>query len=149
MTHSLQTSRTLTMACKLHGHEGWVSCVAPCPGADRVVSGSLDGTIRLWSVKSNICEDTFTWSESIKVHSVVPSAVGRYIMSGCGDGYLRRWNIETRTCDLKAPGHVGPVYSVAASFDGKHFVSGGKDKTVRVWYIDELLFSSDCAQRSH
>ncbi|RLG55269.1 MAG: hypothetical protein DRN88_05875, partial [Candidatus Hydrothermarchaeota archaeon] len=34
-------------------------------------------------------------------------------------------------------GHTGPVYSVCYSPDGKYIVSGSKDKTIRIWRMED------------
>ena len=39
--------------------------------------------------------------------------------------------VDEQKCTLT--GHSGSVHSVAYSPDGKHFVSGSLDKTVKVW----------------
>lgn len=51
--------------CRLTGHKGEVTCLEFLPGnEDFVVSGSKDGTVKIWSVKLQICVQTVTEPKS-------------------------------------------------------------------------------------
>jgi WD40 repeat protein len=52
-------------------------------------------------------------------------------------GLVRVWGIDGET---KAPeglrGHQGPVYAASFSRDGKFILTGGADKSGRLWHVD-------------
>ena len=51
----------------LEGHQGGVDCVAFSPDRQTLVSGSKDGTIRVWDLKTG--EETRNWP-TIKARSI-------------------------------------------------------------------------------
>ena len=117
---------------KLEGHEGVVWSAAYSPDGAQIVSGSADGTVRVW--------DAATGAEMLKleghedwVYSAVYSPNGAQIVSGSVDGSVRVWDAATGAEMLKLEGHEGPVLSVAYLPEGAQIVSGSSDRSVRVW----------------
>lgn len=66
------------------------------PNRSIVASGSDDGTIELWDVKSGACLKNFTEHKNT-VRSVAFSADGLMLASGSEDETIKLWNIETLT----------------------------------------------------
>jgi WD40 repeat protein len=52
-------------------------------------------------------------------------------VSTSGDGVLRSWTLPSGTAKAEARGHHGSIWCCAAA--GDYVVTGGADKTVRVW----------------
>ncbi|KAH9033801.1 hypothetical protein EDB85DRAFT_2274664, partial [Lactarius pseudohatsudake] len=111
-----------------------VLSVAYSPDGRRIVTGSLNHTIRIWD--SRIC---IPLTEPLKGHTDVVTSVayspdGMHIISGSGDGTVRIWDSHTGM-PIREPlkGHVKQVMSVAYSPDGTHIISGSWDMTVRIW----------------
>ena len=125
----------------LEGHGGWVNSVAFSPDGRQIVSGSGDGTVKVWDRESGACAQTLK-GHGGWVPSVAFSPDGRQIVSGSGDGTVKVWDRESGACTQTLDGHGGWVNSVAFSPDGRQIVSGSGDGTVKVWDRE----SGVCAQ---
>ncbi|WP_054464996.1 TIR domain-containing protein [Planktothricoides sp. SR001] len=115
------------------GHEDYVWSVAISPDGKIIVSGSGDGTIRLWDINSG--SDLAVRNLESSVNSVAFSPDGSKIVSGSGDGTIRLWDIKSRSELAVFKGHEDYIFSVAFSPDGSKIVSGSGDGTIRLWDI--------------
>ena len=79
--------------CVYSGHSDSVICLEGTEG--RLISGSVDGSIRVWSVQQPVCEAVLEghtdWVRCI-------NARGNIIISGSDDKAIRFWDIETGAC---------------------------------------------------
>ena len=109
-----------------------VNCVAFSGDGSCIVSGSDDGSVRVWDALSGV-ELKVLNSHTHSVQSVAFSSDGTHIVSGSDDRSVRVWDALSGV-ELKVlNGHTGYIQSVAFSSDGTHIVSGSYDKSVRVW----------------
>ncbi len=81
----------------LAGHLGGVTCCAFFPDGSRLVSGSEDGTLRIWwastgSEVATLISSTKAWEG---VHCCAVSPDGRLIASGSADHAVSLWDAET------------------------------------------------------
>jgi WD40 repeat protein len=130
----------------LKGHTDEVRSVAFSPDGKRIVSGSIDKTVKVWDATTG--KETL----SLKGHtSWVSSAAfspdGKRIVSGSHDGTVKVCDAATGKETLSLKGHIHWVYGVAFSPDGKRIVSrtgeSGKPGEVEVWDAltgKEILF---------
>ena len=117
------------------GHYASVGSVAFSPDGTRIVSGSDDGTVRIWDAETG--EETAILSgHKDGLESVAYSPDGTRIVSGSDDGTMRIWDAEIGKEKVILKGHEKEVLSVAFSPDGKHIISGSNDGTVRIWNAD-------------
>ena len=144
----------------LKGHSEWVNSVAISPDGKSVVSGSSDGTICIWDVKTTDGIPTLEQRQVLLgdhgwVNSVAFSPDGRFVVSGYNDNTIQLWDVESGTVTKTLEGHTkgvqsvafspstdkseGPtkgVQSVAFSPDGEYVVSGSTDETVCIWNLN-------------
>lgn len=119
---------------KCEGHFGPVYAAAFSPDGKKAVSGSADGSLRIWDTKTGK-EQRRLDGHSGRVWCVAFAPDGRRVASGGFDGSVRVWDLvsgrETRRFN-----HNDYVRSVVFSSDGHHVLSGGDDKLVRLWSLD-------------
>jgi hypothetical protein len=121
-------SRLLTT----YRHAGRISAVAFSPGGEKVVTGSYDGTARLWSAQTGAPIGAPMQHEH-NVFAVAFSPDGERVLTGSVDGTARLWSAQTGA-PLGVPmQHEDNVVAVAFSPDGEKVLTGSGDNTARLW----------------
>ncbi len=123
------------------GHTNWVTAVAVTPNSRFAVSGSRDKTLRLWNFATGKClwtsQEHKNW-----VNAVAVTPDGRFVLSAHDEENLYLWEIGTgKRVERKYYGssleRLGFVSSAVSALvitpDGRLAVSGGQDKTLRLW----------------
>ncbi|CEL62953.1 Vegetative incompatibility protein HET-E-1 OS=Podospora anserina GN=HET-E1 PE=4 SV=1 [Rhizoctonia solani AG-1 IB] len=117
----------------MRGHSDWVRCVRFSADGSALVSGSHDGTVRMWDVRTGQQTKQLLEDDS-EIVSVGMSSDGRRVVCGSEDGQIRV--VDGHTGDtLVSPiqAHTDLVRSVEMWADGMRFVSGSDDRSVRIW----------------
>jgi len=122
--------RPIPQARQLKGHDDHViTCLQFC--GNRIVSGSDDNTLKVWSATTGKCLRTLVghtggvWSSQMQ---------GNIIVSGSTDRTLKVWNAESGQCLHTLYGHTSTVRCM--HLHGNKVVSGSRDATLRVWDVE-------------
>src|SRR5215813_13752209 len=90
--------RQLSSTAKvLKGHTNRVLCVAIIPDGQRAVSGSLDGTVRVWDLAAGRCLAILR-GHTNDIYGVAVTADGQRAVSGSLDGTVRVWDLAAGQC---------------------------------------------------
>ncbi len=114
-------------------HSDLVWSVAVTGDGRRAVSGSADGTVRVWDLargQSQVLEGHMD-----SVTSVAVTSDGRRAVSGSAHGTVRVWDLANGQSEV-LEGHTNWIWSVVMTDDGRRAVSGSADRTVRVWDLE-------------
>jgi WD40 repeat protein/sterol desaturase/sphingolipid hydroxylase (fatty acid hydroxylase superfamily) len=109
-----------------------VLAVAISADGSRLVSGSEDGTVKVWDAVT-ARELLVLKGHTRAVRGVALSADGRTIVTGSWDGTVRLWDARTGREKRTLKGHTGQILGVAVSGDGRTVVSASVDFTAKVW----------------
>lgn len=116
---------------------GSVVDVAVLPDGGRILSASLDDTLKLWDLETGEATRTFTiHADSIRAVAVVPG--GRCAVVACNYVHafqLTLLDLETGE-DRRLKSHTGQVTAVTALPDGRHAVSASSDGTIYLWDLE-------------
>ncbi|KAG2754395.1 WD40 repeat-like protein [Suillus brevipes Sb2] len=126
----------ITHRQKFEGHTGGIWGAIHLPGGQRIITCSVDGSLRVWNVKSGkqIGDD---WKDGdSEVVTIALSPDGKKVVSGSHDGAVRLWDIDTCKVVKKWTGHTETVWSVCWSRDGRRVLSGSEDGTARQWEVE-------------
>jgi WD40 repeat protein len=116
---------------QLLGHRKRVMSLAISSDGLRIVSGSLDRTVRIWDGRT--FEELGLCEHEDEVNSVTFSPDSRLIASGSDDGIVWIWNALSLENVTRLTGHKNIVTSVAFFPDGTRIASASYDRTVRMW----------------
>ena len=128
----------------LSGHKDYVRSLSFSLDGTLLVSGSDDGTSKLWDVQTGGVIKTFCghidW-----VYSVSISVDNAIVASGSQDKTICLWNIKTGDCCV-IEGHKNTVNTVTFSpTNSQLFLSSSNDGTVQQWSINGHQIGSPIA----
>jgi WD40 repeat protein len=132
--------KTSKVTLNLGGHKDGVHAVAFSPDGDRLVSGSLDGTLRLWDLKTGKEIKQFPGIKD-QIRCVDYSADGKQILSGHlgpkSEFLVRLWDVDARKEVRSLKGHAKDVTAVFFRPDGKSAVSTSMDGMAIIWNLED------------
>jgi WD40 repeat protein/serine/threonine protein kinase len=116
------------------GHTAWVHAVVLTPDGSCAISGSWDGTLRVWDLESGQSVRTLE-GHTGWVNAVAVTPDGEDAISASSDRTLRVWDLESGQSVCTMEGHKDRVNAVAVTPDGKA-ISASSDRTLRVWDLE-------------
>ena len=129
------------------GHSGEICALDYSPNGQFAVSGSMDGYAIVWDLRafnhkclrtSEPAAKTKESSDAVGITSISISFCSQYVAGGCLDKFIRIWSMRTGELKAKLRGHGDSVYAVRFMNDAKRLVSGGLDRSVRIWNVSSL-----------
>ena len=126
----------------LGGHTGAVLSIAVSADGSRIVTGSADGTARIWDAKTGRSLIT------LKDHRGSVSALaithdGRRLFTGSDhpsdreDLSIRAWNMDDGHLTGTLSGHINLIHGLTVTPDDHRLVSASADYRPRVWDLDQ------------
>jgi WD40 repeat protein len=123
------------------GHSGAVLALACIDQGQVFVSGSADGTARLWSLSNKFCLRIFS-DHSGPVRSIAALDQVTFL-TGSDDTTVKVWNALSATSLRTFEGHTDQVTSVTVCHDGKIFLTSSADCTIKIWVLTSIQEEND------
>lgn len=119
----------------LQGHQRPVRQLLFSPDGKALVSGSFDGTIRIWDPAGAGTTDR-VGRHSSDITSMAMSPDGRFVASGSRDRMVNLWGLKDAVLLRSFGPHDGEVHSVDISPNGRVLAVGTENGGVTLWDAD-------------
>jgi len=135
---AIRQALTKTSGYGLAGHDGAITAVAFSQDNHWLVTGSTDGTARLWDLTAGDPADTaiVLHNHDRAIIAVAFSFDNRWLVTGSDDSTAWLWDLATKdweTAKVVLPGHDGSINAVAFSSNNRWLVTGSSDQTAILW----------------
>lgn len=130
----------------VHEDNAPVTSVQFSPNGKYILAWTLDSCIRLWNYIDGKGKCVKTYQGHVNKKYSLAGAFGTYgggegkeedkwafVASGSEDNYIYLWDVSSKNLLQRLEGHTAPVLSVDTHPTEPVIVSGGLDKTVRIW----------------
>ena len=115
----------------LKGHDGQIYTVCVSNNGKYIISGSADGTIKLWSSSNGDLTGNIEAHES-SIWSVEVS--DNFIFSGSRDNTIKVWSMFDQKLVTTLKSHESTVRGIALT--QKYLVSVSEDTSVKIWNLE-------------
>jgi WD40 repeat protein len=115
------------------GHNDSVNGVSFIDGNTRIISSSVDATIRIWDMASGECVKVFGAGNVRAIRALSMSPDGRYLAAGGGDRKVRLWDLELGKLTATFTGHDSLVRAVVFGNHSGTLLTGSWDGKARIF----------------
>ncbi len=116
------------------GHGDDITGIVITPNQNRVISGSRDKNLRIWTLVSGRCLHTLAGhTDGITALDLTPD--GLFAVSASLDKQLRVWDLHQKACVNILQGHTSHITAVRVTPDGRFVFSISRDRTLRLWRL--------------
>lgn len=115
----------------IRGHRHEITCLAVSPDGQRVVTGSVDLSIRIADLVTGHSRELTLWPTHSSALAFSPD--GRFIVTGGHDTMISIWNATNGSLERELPTKVTSVTALAVSPDGCRLAVAGNDSIIRLW----------------
>jgi len=113
------------------GHTDGVSCANVSPDGTKLLSGSLDSSLRVWDLIAGRELSCYNFDSQIFCLSICPGE--SWVALGMENNLVEVLNMINPACKYQLHLHQGCVLSVKYSNSSKWLVTAGKDKQLNIW----------------
>ena len=135
---------TLKMFLSLYGHKLPVTSLDISGDSSLIATVSADRNMKIWGLDFGDCHKSiFCHDDTVTGVKWLPDT---HRVVTCGkDGEIKMWDCDSFVrIQTLSPGHLGEVWGLAVSPNGKWVVTSGKDRSVRLWEkTQEILVLED------
>ncbi|HBB33034.1 MAG TPA: WD40 repeat domain-containing protein [Cyanobacteria bacterium UBA8803] len=116
------------------GHESKINTVAISPDGQVVGSGSQDGKIDLWHIRTGEVIDAIALHTN-GVTSLAFTPNGQTLVSGGAECTIHLWDWQSKELKHSFTKDTNSVKSIAISPDGQILARGSQDKAIELWHL--------------
>jgi eukaryotic-like serine/threonine-protein kinase len=116
----------------LEGHADTVESIAWSPDGTHLVSGSWDGSIKVWDIATGDYIQTFHDLDDVPL-AIIWAPDNQIVAAGTYSGTVYIWDSASGEQLASLYGHESAVRSLAWSPDGTRLASGGEDGHIIIW----------------
>lgn len=130
---------------KMSEHDNFVNSCCPLKrGPPLLVSGSDDGTAKLWDLRSK--RSVHTLGEQYQVLAVAFGEEGDQVYTGGIENSIKVWDLRKVEVSMTLKGHTDTVTGLSLSPDGTHLLSNAMDNTLRAWDMRPYAPANRCVK---
>lgn len=124
------------------GHTDLLNCVDATPDGLWLVTGSKDGTARVWRWNNDSFElhSTYTGHAGAVTGAAFSRLGPRFIVTALADLTVKKWSVPPKGGDVRASdytrrAHEKEINAVAIAPNDEYFATASLDKTAKVWLV--------------
>lgn len=115
-----------------NGHRGEITMIMPSRSGEKVVSASVDRTLRVWSTREPLQPSIFISGHDSRVLAAVFALEDAVVVSGDEGGTVKVWDASTGLLIAERTPHQGPVIRLVASPDGRAVLTLSADGSAQI-----------------